>query len=551
MDIDTIRPGFDFVDEISKAIQSADAVLVLIGDGWSMETDAAGNRRIGNDDDPVRLEVATALREEIRVIPILVGGAHMPASNDLPADLAALPRLHAVTLDPGRRFHEDVDDLIASLRSDSKTAHNQGTASRLPMRLILPAVILCGAAVLAVALWPRDEPIETDSSSVSTPAEEAPTQPTADAPNAGTGDDEATEPRPTALSLEPIPMRNNQFVNSVAFSRDSEMLATTNSNQTISLWEVATGEEMYRLRPADAIDAVFSPNGDSLATRMYGTIVTVWNTRDGSERFRFSSSEEFGFTAGLTFTPDGQRIVTANESGAVQIRNASDGDLVRQIDSGLHSTSLSVSRDGSLLAVGSGINDSEGVATVWELESGTEVAAFPHPARVTHLDFSPDGKTLAVGWGRPSSDVGGATLWNVEAGEELGVLGSGGRTLRDRLETTVVNISFSNDGRLLATQSFDGSGMVRIWNAQSLAEFARFEHSRGVSDFAFSPDDAWIATATYGGVISIWEVATASQLIRAVHELEVHAITFSSSGEFIAGDVESGVLYRIARGDAP
>ncbi len=114
MDIDTIEPGLDFVEVIEQAVGSCDVLIALLGRRWLNVADAAGQRRLDNPEDFVRLEIKAALERNIRVIPALVDGAVMPRSADLPADLARLARRNAVELRHSR-FHADVDHLIGVL----------------------------------------------------------------------------------------------------------------------------------------------------------------------------------------------------------------------------------------------------------------------------------------------------------------------------------------------------------------------------------------------------------------------------------------------------
>ena len=75
-DIDTIQPGDDFAEVIGSAIASCDVLLALIGDRWLTATDENEQRRLDRPDDLVRLEIQAALDRNIRVIPVLAGGAH-------------------------------------------------------------------------------------------------------------------------------------------------------------------------------------------------------------------------------------------------------------------------------------------------------------------------------------------------------------------------------------------------------------------------------------------------------------------------------------------
>ncbi|MEM1164082.1 MAG: toll/interleukin-1 receptor domain-containing protein, partial [Pseudomonadota bacterium] len=88
MDVDTIPPGVDFVDYIDKTVGDCDAFLAVIGPGWHDE-----KARLHRDGDFVHLEIHAALkRDNIRIVPLLVSGAEMPAEDDLPRDLHPLLR---------------------------------------------------------------------------------------------------------------------------------------------------------------------------------------------------------------------------------------------------------------------------------------------------------------------------------------------------------------------------------------------------------------------------------------------------------------------------
>jgi formylglycine-generating enzyme required for sulfatase activity len=113
MDIDHIEPGEDFVQVVEDAVGSCAVLLAVIGRSWLTSADAAG-RRLDNPHDFVRLEIATALDRNIRVIPVLVHGATMPKPQDLPDALSQLSRRNALELSDVRWKH-DADRLIGIL----------------------------------------------------------------------------------------------------------------------------------------------------------------------------------------------------------------------------------------------------------------------------------------------------------------------------------------------------------------------------------------------------------------------------------------------------
>ena len=114
IDVDSIRAGDNFVDVIDRWIASSSVVIVLIGKAWLNSAGPHG-RRLDDPHDFVRLEVASALRQKIPVIPVLVGGAKMPPPDDLPAPLAPLAQINAIEIFD-QLFRDSVRHLIDALR---------------------------------------------------------------------------------------------------------------------------------------------------------------------------------------------------------------------------------------------------------------------------------------------------------------------------------------------------------------------------------------------------------------------------------------------------
>ncbi len=115
LDVDNIAPGLDFVRVLNERVAECDIVLAVIGKGWMDARDAGGNRRLDDPDDFVRIEIASALEQGKRVIPVLVGEAQMPHPEDLPEALRPLVRRNAVRL-THERFRADTQGLIKAIR---------------------------------------------------------------------------------------------------------------------------------------------------------------------------------------------------------------------------------------------------------------------------------------------------------------------------------------------------------------------------------------------------------------------------------------------------
>jgi YVTN family beta-propeller protein len=120
MDIDSLPLGVDFVDQLERSLHQTDVALVLIGPQWLAATDESGARRLDDPDDFVRLEVAAALRSDARVIPVLVDGAPMPRSDELPEELRFLARRQGLVFN--RAGGSAIRDLMNAIRQAGEGA---------------------------------------------------------------------------------------------------------------------------------------------------------------------------------------------------------------------------------------------------------------------------------------------------------------------------------------------------------------------------------------------------------------------------------------------
>jgi tetratricopeptide (TPR) repeat protein/formylglycine-generating enzyme required for sulfatase activity len=87
----------------------------MIGNNWLTSKDDHGNSRLDNPEDFVRMEIGAALKRKIRVIPVLVDGALMPHSTDLPEDLKPLVRRNALLITE-TSFDGDCQRLATAIR---------------------------------------------------------------------------------------------------------------------------------------------------------------------------------------------------------------------------------------------------------------------------------------------------------------------------------------------------------------------------------------------------------------------------------------------------
>lgn len=123
-DADLLEAGADFRAQVTRAVDQADAMLVVIGPRWLQQNDATGRPRIHAADDVVQLEIAQALRLGKRVVPVLVDGASMPAPGDLPASLQSLACANPLVV-YDTSWEAGVNRIVAALRSDKAASADE------------------------------------------------------------------------------------------------------------------------------------------------------------------------------------------------------------------------------------------------------------------------------------------------------------------------------------------------------------------------------------------------------------------------------------------
>jgi hypothetical protein len=155
MDVDTIPFGVDFRQHLNDAVSRCDVLLVVIGEAWLGIT-RAGQRRLDDPKDFVRIEIEAGLRRGIPVIPVVIAPAKMPQETDLPETMRDLAYRNALEVDPGRDFHSHLDRLIRGIEAllpgsvPVRPAETPGGAGAPP-----PEVMLIDAS-----LDPHDSPYE-------------------------------------------------------------------------------------------------------------------------------------------------------------------------------------------------------------------------------------------------------------------------------------------------------------------------------------------------------------------------------------------------------
>ena len=115
MDVDGIPLGVNFAERINEEIGQSDVLVTIIGNRWLALSDDKGARRLDNPADAVRIEISSALKRNIPIIPILLDGAKVPSVDVLPEDIKELAYRNGLDV-RFVSFHKDVDRLVRELK---------------------------------------------------------------------------------------------------------------------------------------------------------------------------------------------------------------------------------------------------------------------------------------------------------------------------------------------------------------------------------------------------------------------------------------------------
>lgn len=166
MDIHDIEPGVDFVEVISRQLETCGAVVVVIGEHWLTAED--GGRRLDDPNDFVRMEVRMALERGVFVVPVLVDGAKMPGAHDLPDDIKPLARINAKVLSD-HHFSDDVEQLILTIEAGWRAPWYVRLWRRRSARITVAALALAAALFAQYRVAYRPQPVSLASTELFSP----------------------------------------------------------------------------------------------------------------------------------------------------------------------------------------------------------------------------------------------------------------------------------------------------------------------------------------------------------------------------------------------
>jgi WD40 repeat protein/serine/threonine protein kinase len=354
---------------------------------------------------------------------------------------------------------------------------------------------------------------------------------------------------------------HRQVVRSLAYSPDGRRIATgtLGGDSTTKIWDAATGRELLQLKPHQGKVLTFSPDSLRIATLTDFSIARIWDVATG-ELLR-------EVTGVVALSQDQDRVVTADQSGLLNVRTLSTGRKLCTIPNGSvvprsgddAGTPVAFSSDGRQLVVGNNqiaevwdvdagrkslelrghvglilwarfsqdgqkiyTNGKEGTARVWDAKSGHELLTIVGTVGA----ISPDGRRIIA-----SNENGSATVWDVNGGGPI-------RTLNG----SVGACAFSPDGDRVVTCGafFVGPGntdnTVRIWETDKQPGLLILRPSpQAIRSVSISPDGRTFATAGDDNRATVWEAGAGRKLFVLVgHTASIRSVSFSTDGQRIA-----------------
>ena len=279
-------------------------------------------------------------------------------------------------------------------------------------------------------------------------------------------------------------------VKSVAFSPNGERVASGSENNTVRIWDAATGKLQRELQGhGDSVTSVaFSPNGERVASGSDDRTVRIWDAATGQLQRELKGHS--GVVASVAFSPSGAQVASGSRDKTIRIWDAVTGQLQRELKG--HSGrvySVVFSPNGKRVASGS--NDR--TVRIWDAATGQLQRELKgHSKSVWSVAFSPNGERVASG----SSD-NTVRIWDAATGQLQ-------RELKGHSDS-VYSVAFSPGGERVASGSFDKT--VLIWNAVTGQIQRELEgHDELVTSVAFSPNGDRLASGSYDETLWIWSL---------------------------------------------
>ena len=291
---------------------------------------------------------------------------------------------------------------------------------------------------------------------------------------------------------------HTDFIYSITFSPDGDLLASKSRDGSLKIWDVNTKKLVHTINTSQRGEIAFSPDGNLLASGGgIDKVVNLWDPNSGELLRTFE--EHLDKVTSVAFNPNGDMLASASVDGWVHLWNPHTGQLLNTIRS-IEDVSIVFRDDGSIISYAIKNHDFPNTPEikVWELETGELLYTLePDVDEVFGVAFSPDRDVLAsAGWG-------GVELWNAHTGDLLLSFPS--------VSTVFLDAAFSPDQRILASSK--EFGVIMLWDLETGLLLKSFQAHNGDADsLAFSPDGRTLATTGTDNLIQLWQISPPDDL---------------------------------------
>lgn len=283
-----------------------------------------------------------------------------------------------------------------------------------------------------------------------------------------------------------------------AYHATSNILVSGFSNGLFMIHELPSFSEIHKLSISSSnIDTVtISPEGLWLAfgSSALGQLL-VWEWQ--SESYILKQQGHFDSLNALTYSPSGDRIITASDDGKVKVWDTTSGFCIvtfTEHTSGV--TACEFAKRGNVLFTAS----LDGSIRAFDLIRYRCFRTFTAPKRLSFSSIAvdPSGEVVAAG----SLDDFDIHIWSVQTGQLLDQLSGH--------EGPISSLAFTPNGDSLVSGSWDRT--VRIWSI-----FARTQTSEplqlqaDVLCVSVRPDSKQLAVSTLDGQLTFWSISEGTQ----------------------------------------
>ena len=266
------------------------------------------------------------------------------------------------------------------------------------------------------------------------------------------------------------------YNDSVTFSRDGKFLATGGRRGIVTVWDVAGGKVLHKIRAhVVVVDELHVIKRDGKVVK------NLKETRD-----------EPSSIVSVAFSPDGKTVAAASRDRRISISDVATGKVLKYLRADGNITALAFLANSNTLVTGSA-GDPTNVIGIWDVAKGKRVARLGdrHILGITSLSVSGDGGLL-VGTTSPTEFLPAPAirLWDLQKREQLKSI------LPLRKDGWATRAALSPDGKYVA--SVGGLNRLVLWDVPRGTRLAKLDlpqrdEGPELIDVAFSPDGKTLA----------------------------------------------------------